>query len=75
MPPFFFDTDRYLSGFVMANYTSGGPVDGNLTLKATIRPAKGYISTYTNEIPIVEKYFNFVSILLSIFPLIYKVLN
>nr|XP_018913243.1 PREDICTED: CD109 antigen isoform X1 [Bemisia tabaci] len=59
MPPFFFDTDRYLSGFVMANYTSGGPVDGNLTLKATIRPAKGYISTYTNEIPIVEKYFNF----------------
>uniref|UniRef100_A0A1B6D127 TEP1-F n=1 Tax=Clastoptera arizonana TaxID=38151 RepID=A0A1B6D127_9HEMI len=40
MPAFILDTDRYLTGVVMANYTSGAPVHGNLTLKATIRPTK-----------------------------------
>ncbi|XP_018320205.1 CD109 antigen [Agrilus planipennis] len=38
MPAFFFTTDEYIHGIVMANYTSGGPVRGNLTLKATVRP-------------------------------------
>jgi hypothetical protein len=60
MPAFFFDTDRYLYGTVMANYTSGAPVRGNLTLKATIRPIKpAYRNVDRN--PVVEKYFNFVS--------------
>lgn len=40
MPAFFFSTDPYIYGTVMANYTSGAPVRGNLTLKATIRPIK-----------------------------------
>lgn len=40
MPAFFFSTDEYIYGTVMANYTSGAPVRGNLTLKATIRPIK-----------------------------------
>lgn len=40
MPAFFFSTDQYIYGTVMANYTSGAPVRGNLTLKATIRPIK-----------------------------------
>lgn len=38
MPPFFISTDQYIYGLVMANYTSGAPVRGNLTLKATVRP-------------------------------------
>lgn len=38
MPPFFISTDQYIYGQIMANYTSGGPVRGNLTLKATVRP-------------------------------------
>jgi CD109 antigen len=38
MPAFFFNTDPYIYGKVMANFTSGAPVHGNLTLKATIRP-------------------------------------
>jgi CD109 antigen len=38
MPAFFFNTDPYLYGKVMANFTNGSPVRGNLTLKAIIRP-------------------------------------
>ncbi|XP_038211501.1 CD109 antigen [Zerene cesonia] len=38
MPAFFFNTDAYIHGRVMANYTSGAPVRGNLTLRATLRP-------------------------------------
>ena len=60
MPAFFFDTDRYLYGTVMANYTSGAPVRGNLTLKATIRPIKPAYRNMDRN-PVVEKYFNFVS--------------
>ncbi|KAI4466576.1 macroglobulin / complement [Holotrichia oblita] len=37
MPAFFFTDDQYIHGTVMANYTSGSPVRGNLTLKAQIR--------------------------------------
>lgn len=40
MPAFFLSTDEYIHGVVMANYTSGGPVNGNLTLKATVRPIR-----------------------------------
>lgn len=38
MPAFFFNDDKYIYGKIMANFTSGAPVRGNLTLKATIRP-------------------------------------
>lgn len=37
MPAFFFSDDQYIHGTVMANYTSGAPVRGNLTLRAQIR--------------------------------------
>ncbi|KAJ8926001.1 hypothetical protein NQ315_009856 [Exocentrus adspersus] len=40
MPAFFLSTDQYIQGTVMANYTSGAPVKGNLTLKAIVRPTK-----------------------------------
>jgi uncharacterized protein YfaS (alpha-2-macroglobulin family) len=60
MPAFFFDTDKYLYGTIMANYTSGAPVRGNLTLKATIRPIKPAYRNMDRN-PVVEKYFNFVS--------------
>lgn len=42
MPAFFFTTEEYIHGIVMANYTSGAPVRGNLTLKATIRPIRKF---------------------------------
>lgn len=38
MPAFFFNSDPYIYGKIMANFTNGAPVRGNLTLKATIRP-------------------------------------
>ena len=40
MPAFYFDTDDFIHGTVMANYTSGAPVRGNLTLKATFKPLR-----------------------------------
>lgn len=40
MPAFFFNSDEYIHGVVMANYTSGAPVHGNLTLKAVVRPIR-----------------------------------
>ncbi|XP_037873449.1 CD109 antigen [Bombyx mori] len=42
MPAFFFNTEQYIHGRVVANYTSGAPVRGNLTLKATVRPIPQY---------------------------------
>ncbi|KAG1660635.1 CD109 antigen [Nymphon striatum] len=42
MPSVFKSTDRYIHGTVMANFTSGVPVPGNLTLKASVRQLKGY---------------------------------
>lgn len=62
MPAFFFTTDPYIYGTVMANYTSGAPVRGNLTLKATIKPINPRLSSRNNMLdrqePVV-KYFNF----------------
>lgn len=50
MPAFFFTTDKYIRGVVHANYTSGAPVTGNLTLRATIRPIKpSLIPGYTYQ--------------------------
>ncbi|XP_065221551.1 CD109 antigen-like [Planococcus citri] len=59
MAPFIFTTDQFLTGTVMANYTGGAPVVGNLTLKASVRPFKTsniYIKDFT---PISEKHFYF----------------
>uniref|UniRef100_A0A336LJG8 TEP1-F n=1 Tax=Culicoides sonorensis TaxID=179676 RepID=A0A336LJG8_CULSO len=49
MPSFFFNTDPFLYGKVMANFTSGAPVKGNLTLKATIRPIGYFNAKNINE--------------------------
>lgn len=57
MPAFFFDTDKYIYGTVMANYTSGGPVNGNLTLKASLRPIRQY--GYRGRQQQMERYLNF----------------
>jgi len=42
MPAFVFDTEDYLSGIIVANYTSGAPVRGNLTITATMKPIDYY---------------------------------
>lgn len=77
MPAFFLTTDEYIYGTVMANYTSGAPVYGNLTLKATIyhiaspsipRPREYNTTRDTpgyrvfREEQAVEKFFTFVSL-------------
>lgn len=61
MAPFIFTTDRFLVGTVMANYTGGAPVVGNLTLKASIIPFKTSNLFIRDFSPISEKYFYFVS--------------
>ncbi|XP_018299760.1 LOW QUALITY PROTEIN: CD109 antigen [Mycetomoellerius zeteki] len=58
MPAFFFDNDPYIYGIVQANYTSGAPVRGNLTLKASFKPLDR-IRTSSAAIEPVERYFNF----------------
>lgn len=40
MPAFIQNNEEYITGIIMANYTSGAPVRGNLTIKATVRPIK-----------------------------------
>ncbi|CAB3251025.1 unnamed protein product [Arctia plantaginis] len=49
MPAFFFNTDQFIYGRIMANYTSGAPVRGNLTLKATVRPIPQYRPRYYTQ--------------------------
>ncbi|KAK4884325.1 hypothetical protein RN001_000596 [Aquatica leii] len=59
MPAFFFTTDEYIHGTIMANYTSGAPVRGNLTLKASIRPIKQLQSPkFTRDRPFDLDQFN-----------------
>ncbi|EFN73645.1 CD109 antigen [Camponotus floridanus] len=57
MPAFFFDNDPYIYGIVQANYTSGAPVRGNLTLKASFKPLDR--TRISSGIEPVEMYFNF----------------
>jgi hypothetical protein len=38
MPAFLFVSDNYIEGIIVANFTSGAPVRGNLTIRATMRP-------------------------------------
>lgn len=38
MPAFLFVSDSYIGGIIVANFTSGAPVRGNLTIRATMRP-------------------------------------
>lgn len=49
MPAFFFNTDQFIHGKVMANFTSGAPVKGNLTLRATISPIGFFNAKAINE--------------------------
>ncbi|XP_034097633.1 CD109 antigen [Drosophila albomicans] len=49
MPAYFFTTDHFVYGRIMANFTSGLPVRGNLTLTATIRPIGYFNGQVLNE--------------------------
>jgi len=53
MPAFFFNSDPYIHGTVMANYTSGAPVRGNLTLRATLYPLRNPLA------PPIDRVFTF----------------
>lgn len=59
MAPFIFTTDEFIEGTVMANYTGGAPVHGNLTLKASIHPCPNAKINLENSHSICEKYLNF----------------
>lgn len=58
MPAFFFNNDPYIYGIVQANYTSGAPVKGNLTLKASFKPLERTRNPAVGIEPI-DRYFNF----------------
>lgn len=49
MPAFFFNTDPFIYGKIMANFTSGAPVRGNLTIKAQVRPLGWFNSKVINQ--------------------------
>lgn len=49
MPAFFFNSDPYIHGKIMANFTSGFPVKGNLTIKAQVRPLGWFNSKVINQ--------------------------
>lgn len=49
MPAFFFNSDPFIYGKVMANFTSGAPVRGNLTIKATVRPIGWFNTRVINQ--------------------------
>ena len=57
MPAFFFDNDPYIYGTVQANYTSGAPVSGNLTLKARFRALDRGNAEGVSDV--AERYFYF----------------
>lgn len=61
MAPFIFTSDEFIEGIIMANYTGGAPVHGNLTLKATVRPFRSSNLYIKDLSPISEKYLYFVS--------------
>ncbi|KAK0087516.1 hypothetical protein PV326_005160 [Microctonus aethiopoides] len=58
MPAFFFSNDRYIHGIIQANYTSGAPVSGNLTIKATFKTLNKYYSS-NSQVQHTERYFSF----------------
>lgn len=49
MPAFFFNSDPFVYGKIMANFTSGSPVKGNLTIKATVRPIGWFNTKVINQ--------------------------
>ncbi|XP_076370636.1 CD109 antigen-like isoform X2 [Tachypleus tridentatus] len=48
MPAFFMDTNDYIHGHVIANYTGGSPVFGNLTLTAKVEPLEKDTNNFQN---------------------------
>ncbi|XP_023245281.1 CD109 antigen-like [Copidosoma floridanum] len=59
MPAFFFENELYIHGIVQANYTSGAPVRGNLTLKASFKPINKYRQTSGTFENVPDRYFTF----------------
>lgn len=49
MPAFFFNSDPFIHGRIMANFTSGAPVRGNLTIKAQVRPLGWFNARVINQ--------------------------
>jgi CD109 antigen len=49
MPSEFLDTDEFIKGSIMANYTSGAPVSGNLTVVISAEQAGYSVSTTESE--------------------------
>ncbi|RWS29912.1 CD109 antigen-like protein, partial [Leptotrombidium deliense] len=54
MPAFFLTTDEYVYGSIMANFTSGVPVSGNLTIVVTIEPSKFTSRMRLDQPPAIE---------------------
>ncbi|XP_023235311.1 CD109 antigen-like [Centruroides sculpturatus] len=58
-PAFLVDTESYLTGSVMANYTSGVPVTGNLTIVATVQPIQPHYRLAEKSYPAVTQTFTY----------------
>ncbi|UYV64761.1 Tep6, partial [Cordylochernes scorpioides] len=56
MPEFFMDTDKAIQGTIMANYTSGAPVVGNLSLEMYVEPYRPFQREPSGR-PLLEQYF------------------
>lgn len=61
MSTFFLDTERYVKGSITANFTSGAPVTGNVTILATIEPARSVIGRVLDTYPAIEETYKVVS--------------
>ncbi|GFS99779.1 CD109 antigen [Nephila pilipes] len=55
MPSFFTDKEQYVYGTIEANYTSGVPVIGNLSLIASIQPHRG--NNRVGSAPTLEQHY------------------
>lgn len=58
-PAFLVDTESYLIGSVMANYTSGVPVTGNLTIIASVQPIHPHYRIADKSYPSLKQIFNY----------------
>ncbi|XP_054709212.1 CD109 antigen-like [Uloborus diversus] len=60
VPPFIMENEQVITGCVTANYTSGAPVYGNLTVKATVEPLQKHHKRY-GLLPETKLFLNYFS--------------
>ncbi|KAH7984189.1 hypothetical protein HPB52_017848 [Rhipicephalus sanguineus] len=59
LPTFFMATQEYIYGTVVANFTSGAAVAGNLTLRATVEPINPTYQIHRSSSRYIEKVYRY----------------